>query len=110
MWFWDRGVVDSLCDLGSLGSLGNESRGNALNYVWGVCEGGYTMGTRLNCTDCPICYATVPVFILNFVGVKGVPSTLTSQSGEFRFLCQECERQVHNPTLSAQPPRPIAVS
>ena len=96
----------------NMASAGGTSGGakNRDNYVWGVCEGGYTMGTRLNCTDCPICYATVPVFVLNFVGVKGMPSTLTSQSGEFCFLCQECERQVHNPTLSAQPPRPIAVS
>ena len=68
------------------------------------------MGTRLNYADRPILYATVPVFVLNLVGVKGVPQTLTSQSGGFCFLCQECERQVHNPTLSAQPPWPIAVS
>ena len=62
-----------LCDLGGLGFLGNESRGNALDYVWGVCEGSYMIRTRLSLADCPIISDAVPVFILNLVGVKGVP-------------------------------------
>ena len=53
------------------------------------------------------------MFVLDFKRVKDVRAVLAIQCewvGIARFLSQEQGQQVHDPTLSAQPPRPIAVS
>ena len=71
------------------------------------------VGTRLFCADSPLAEVVVCVFVLDFKRVKDVRAVLAIQCewvGIARFLSQEQGQQVHDPTLSAQPPRPIAVS